>query len=61
MKEITVKITILDPEMNKKIWMLLVSNAYDAGLTVELCDFVLEHPDLSLQELDRQFRNEWDL
>lgn len=61
MKELIVKITIIDPERNKKIWMKLVSDAYDYGLTVELADFLLENPGLSIEELDRQFRNEWDL
>lgn len=61
MKEITLTITIIDPEQNKKIWMKLVSDAYDAGLTTELADFLLENPGLSIQELDRQFRNEWDI
>lgn len=61
MKEITIKIQIIDPEQNKKIWMKLVSDAYDAGLTIELADFLLENPGLSIQELDRQFRNEWDI
>ena len=61
MKEITLTITIIDPEQNKKIWMKLVSDAYDTGLTTELADFLLENPGLSIQELDRQFRNEWDI
>jgi hypothetical protein len=61
MKEITLTITIIDPEQNKKIWMKLVSDAFDYGLTIELADFLLENPGLSIQELDRQFRNEWDL
>ena len=61
MKEITIKIQIIDPEQNKKIWMKLVSDAFDCGLTVELADFLLENPGLSIQELDRQFRNEWDI
>ena len=61
MKEITLTITIIDPEQNKKIWMKLVSDSFDYGLTVELADFLLENPGLSIQELDRQFRNEWDI
>ena len=61
MKEITLTITIIDPEQNKKIWMKLVSDAFDYGLTIELADFLLENSGLSIQELDRQFRNEWDL
>ena len=61
MKEITLTITIIDPEQNKKIWMKLVSDAYDAGLTTDLADFLLENQGLSIKELDRQFRNEWDI
>ncbi len=61
MKDLVITVTIIDPEMNKKIWMQLVSDAFDYGLTVELADFLLESPGLSISELDRQFRNEWDI
>ena len=61
MKEITIKIQIISPEQNKKIWMKLVSDSFYYGLTVELADFLLENPGLSIMELDRQFRNEWDI
>lgn len=61
MKEITIKIQIIDPEQNKKIWMKLVSDSFDYGLTVELADFLLENPGLSIQELDRQFRDEHNI
>lgn len=61
MKDLIVKITIIDPEQNKKIWMKLVSEAFDAGLTIELADFLLENLDLSIMELDRQFRDEWNI
>ena len=61
MKEITIKIQIINSEQNKKIWMKLVSDSFDCGLTVELADFLLENPGLSIMELDRQFRNEWDI
>lgn len=60
-KELIITIQIIDPEQNKKIWMELVSDAFDRGLTVELADFLLENPGLSIQELNRQFRNEWDI
>ena len=59
--EITINIQIINPEQNKKIWMKLVSDAYDYGLTIELADFLKENPGLSIQELDKQFRNEWDI
>ena len=61
MKEITIKIQIINPEQNKKIWMKLVSDVFDYGLTIELADFLLENQSLSIMELDRQFRNEWDI
>ena len=61
MKEITIKIQIIDPEQNKKIWMKLVSDSFDCGLTVELADFLLENPGLSIMELDRQFRDEHNI
>lgn len=61
MKEIIIKIQIIDPELNKKIWMKLVSDVFDYGLTVELAKFLLENQNLSIMELDRQFRNEWDI
>ena len=61
MKEITIKIQIINPEQNKKIWMKLVSDAFDYGLTIELADFLLENPGLSIQELDRQFRDEHNI
>ena len=61
MKEITIKIQIINPEQNKKIWMKLVSDSFDYGLTVELADFLLENPGLSIQVLDRQFRDEHNI
>lgn len=61
MKEIIIKIQIISPEQNKKIWMKLVSDSFDCGLTVELADFLLENPGLSIQELDRQFRDEHNI
>lgn len=61
MKEVIIKIQIIDPEQNKKIWMRLVSDAFDCSLTVELADFLLENPGLSIQELDRQFRDEHNI
>lgn len=61
MNDLIIKVTIIDPNRNKKIWMQLVSDAFDYGLTVELADFLLESPGLSIEELDRQFRNEWNI
>lgn len=56
---ITVNITVqVDP---KEIWMKLQEDVYDAGLTAEFADFYLEHPDMSIVEIDREFRDEWDI
>jgi hypothetical protein len=48
-------------EIDKQIWLNLQSDVFDNGLFAEFSDFLLENPGLSIQELDRQFRNEWDL
>ena len=48
-------------EIDKQIWLNLQSDIFDHGLFAEFSDFLLENPDLSIQELDRQFRNEWDI
>ena len=56
---ITVNITVqVDP---KEVWMKLQEDVYDAGLTAEFADFYLENPGLSVLEIDREFRDEWDL
>lgn len=56
---ITVNITVqVDP---KEIWMKLQEDIFDANLQAEFCDFYLEHPDCNIIEIDRLFREEWDL
>jgi DNA-binding transcriptional regulator WhiA len=44
-----------------KLWLELQQDVYNSGIIAEFCEFYLEHPDLSLEELYRQFRDEWDL
>jgi hypothetical protein len=49
-------------ETNKKeIWLKLQEDVFEYGLMAEFAEFYLENPDLSILEIDRQFRNEWDL
>lgn len=57
---ITVNITVETID-RKEIWMKLQEDVYEAGLTAEFADFYLENPGLSITELDREFRDEWDL
>lgn len=46
-------------KMVKDMWIKLQSDVFDAGLFAEFCDFFLEHPDLNLIEIDREFREEF--
>lgn len=46
-------------QMVKEMWLKLQSDVFDAGLFAEFCDFFLEHPDLNLIEIDREFREEF--
>lgn len=56
---ITVNITVqVDP---KEVWMKLQEDVYDAGLTAEFADFYLENPGMSILEIDREFRDEWNI
>ena len=41
--------------------MQLMEDVYESGLTSEFADFYLEHPDMSIFEIDKEFRNEWDI
>ena len=45
----------------KEVWMQLQSDVFDANLQAEFCDFYLEHPDCNIIEIDRLFREEWDI
>lgn len=56
------KIEALEQEQkNREIWVELQRDVFDYGFQEEFCEFFLENPDLSIEELDRQFRNEWDI
>ena len=56
------KIKMIEQEKeNKQIWIELQKDVFDYGFQAEFCEFFLENPDLSIKELDRQFRDEWDL
>jgi hypothetical protein len=48
-------------QMVKDMWLKLQSDVFDSGLFSEFCDFFLEHPELNLIEIDREFREEWDI
>ena len=48
-------------QMVKDMWLKLQSDVFDAGLHAEFCDFFLEHPEYNLIEIDREFREEWDI
>ena len=48
-------------KMVKDMWLKLQSDVFDAGLFSEFCDFFLEHPEYNLIEIDREFREEWDI
>ena len=58
---ITLNIVIEDTTHAKKVWLQLQSDVFDANLQAEFCDFYLEHPDCNIIEIDRLFREEWDL
>jgi hypothetical protein len=45
----------------KEIWLELQEDIFEYGFMAEFAEFLLENPGLSVFELDRQFRNEWDL
>ena len=45
----------------EKIWLNLQKDIFMYGLIAEFCDFYLEYPELNIIEIDRIFRNEWDI
>lgn len=56
------KIEVIDRQIKeRKIWIELQKDVFDYGFQAEFCEFFLENPNLSIEELDRQFRNEWDI
>lgn len=58
MKKIFIEITVAS---EKEIWMKLMEDVYNSGLTAEFADFYLENPGMSILEIDREFRDEWDI
>lgn len=58
MKRIFIEITVAS---EKEVWMQLMEDVYESGLTAEFADFFLENPDMSILEIDKEFRNEWDI
>lgn len=58
MKKILIEITIAS---EKEIWMQLMEDVYNSGLIAEFSDFFLENPGMSILEIDREFRDEWDI
>lgn len=45
----------------KEIWIKLCADVHDYGLFAEFAEFISENLNLSIPEMDRQFRIEWDL
>lgn len=58
MKKIFIEITVAS---EKEIWMQLMNDVYNSGLIAEFADFFLENPGMSVLEIDREFRDEWDI
>ena len=53
----------VDPleQQAKETWLKLQEDIFEYGLHAEFAEFLLENPDLNAFEIDRQFRDEWDL
>lgn len=58
MKKIVIEIIVAS---EKEIWMQLMEDVYNSGLTAEFADFYLENPGMSILKIDREFRDEWDI
>lgn len=48
-------------QINLQVWMQLCFDVHQHGLHAEFAEFILEHPDLDWIEIDRQFRNEYNI
>lgn len=48
-------------DIEMAIWISLCIDVKQSGLYAEFAEFILENPGLSMSEIDRQFRNEWDI
>ena len=54
-------VDILVEQCNLQIWMQLCLDVHQHGLHAEFAEFILEHPDINWVEIDRQFRNEYNI
>lgn len=57
------RMAIEDPlhQQAEETYINLHRDAYRYNLHIELADFELEHPEMNIFEIDRHFRNEWDI
>lgn len=57
------RMAIEDPlhQQAEETYVNLHRDAYRYNLHIELADFELEHPEMNIFEIDRHFRNEWDI
>lgn len=60
-KFIVILVDFLVEQINLQVWMQLCFDVHLHGLHAEFAEFILENPDLDWIEIDRQFRNEWDI
>lgn len=60
-KFIVALVDFLVEQINLQVWMQLCLDVYQHGLYAEFAEFILENPDLDWIEIDRQFRNEYDI
>jgi hypothetical protein len=58
---ITTLVDFIVEQINLQVWMQLCLDVHQHGLHAEFADFILENPGLDMIEIDRQFRNEWDI
>ena len=48
-------------DLEMAIWINLCIDVHQNGLHAEFSEFILESPGLHLSEIDRQFRNEYNI
>ena len=48
-------------DLEMAIWISLCIDVHQSGLHAEFAEFILESPGLHLSEIDRQFRNEYNI
>lgn len=54
-------VDFLVEQVNLQVWMQLCFDVHQHGLHAKFADFILESPGLDMIEIDRQFRNEYDI